>query len=51
MGYVNEIAYEYFVKPQYNIEQLNDRIVSVKEEVSKVTNDTLMQKKRAHFFL
>lgn len=49
IGYVNEIAYENFVKPQYNIEQLNDNIISVKDEVSKVTNDTIVQKEQQSF--
>ena len=50
IGYVNEVAYEYFVKPQYNIEQLNSSIVSVKDEVSKVTNETITKKEEQSFF-
>lgn len=49
MGYVNEMAYENFVKPQYNIEQLNENIVGVKNEVSKVTQDTIKQKEEQSF--
>jgi len=49
MGYVNEMAYEHFVKPQYNIEQLNERIIGVKDEVSKVTNETIEQKEQQSF--
>lgn len=49
MGYVNELAYENFVKPQYNIEQLNENIIGVKNEVSKVTNDTIAQKEQQSF--
>lgn len=49
MGYVNEMAYENFVKPQYNIEQLNENIIGVKDEVSKVTNDTIAQKEQQSF--
>lgn len=49
MGYVNEIAYEHFVKPQYNIEQLNENIIGVKEEVSKVTHETIKQKEEQSF--
>lgn len=49
IGYVNELAYENFVKPQYNIEQLNENIIGVKDEVSKVTNDTIAQKEQQSF--
>lgn len=49
MGYVNEMAYEHFVKPQYNIEQLNENIIGVKEEVSKVTHETIKQKEEQSF--
>lgn len=49
IGHVNEIAYEYFVKPQYNIEQLNESIIGVKDEVSKVTQATIEQKEQQSF--
>ncbi len=49
IGHVNEIAYEHFVKSQYNIEQLNERIIGVKDEVSKVTNETIEQKEQQSF--
>ena len=49
MGYVNEIAYEHFVKSQYNIEQLNKSIIGVQEEVSKVNNATIAQKEEQSF--
>ncbi|PKN14378.1 MAG: hypothetical protein CVU67_05960 [Deltaproteobacteria bacterium HGW-Deltaproteobacteria-24] len=49
IGHVNEIAYEHFVKSQYNIEQLNERIIGVKNEVSKVTNETIEQKEQQSF--
>jgi uncharacterized protein (DUF2164 family) len=49
MGYVNEMAYEHFVKPQYNIEQLNESIIGVKDEVSKVTQETIAQKEEQSF--
>ncbi len=48
-SYVNEIAYENFVKPYYNIEQLNQNIVGVQQEVSKVTNETIKQKEEQSF--
>lgn len=50
IGYVNHIAYENFVKPQYNIEQLNQNIVAVKDEVNKVTTQTIEQKQESSFF-
>ncbi len=50
IAYVNDISYNYFVKPQYNIEELNKNIVEVKDEVSRVTNETLKQKQDSNFF-
>lgn len=50
ISYVNDISYNYFVKPQFNIEQLNENIIQVKDEVSKVTNNTLKQKENSNFF-
>ncbi|WP_072679929.1 hypothetical protein [Arcobacter sp. LA11] len=41
---VNDLSYEYFVKPHYNIEQLNENIIKVKEDISKVTNETIQKK-------
>ena len=48
--YVNDVSYTYFVKPQYNIETLNDSILKVKEEVSKINKDTIVQKEESSFF-
>lgn len=50
ISYVNDISYNYFVKPQYNIENLNESIVKVKEDVSKVNEATLKEKKESSFF-
>lgn len=50
ISYVNDISYNYFVKPQYNIENLNESIVKVKEDVSKVNEATLNEKKESSFF-
>jgi len=44
MSLVNDLAYNHIVKPQYNIEQLNESIVGVKEEVAKVMNQTIKEK-------
>ena len=50
MGFVNEIAYNNFVKPQYDIEKLNQSIIKAKDEVNRVTNETIMQKQKSSFF-
>lgn len=49
ISYVNDISYNYFVKPQYNIENLNESIVKVKEDVSKVNEATLNEKESSFF--
>ena len=48
--YINDVSYTYFVKPQYNIETLNENIMQVKEEVSKINKDTVIQKEESSFF-
>lgn len=50
ISYVNDISYNYFVKPEYNIEKLNKNIIEVKDEVSRVTEDTIKQKENNSFF-
>lgn len=50
ISYVNDISYNYFVKPEYNIENLNSNIIKVKEEVSKVNQETIKQKEQNSFF-
>jgi hypothetical protein len=49
IGYVNEVSYNYFVKPQYNIEELNQDILKVKDDVSKINQDTVTQKESSFF--
>ncbi|RXJ87493.1 hypothetical protein [Arcobacter sp. CECT 8985] len=44
ISYINNISYNYFVKPQYNIEILNKDIEKVKDEVSKVNQNTIKEK-------
>lgn len=50
IGYVNYVAYENFVKPEYNIEQLNTKIEGVTDEVSRVNQETITQKEESSFF-
>lgn len=50
ISYVNDISYNYFVKPEYNIEKLNENIIKVKNNVSQVTEDTIKQKENNSFF-
>ena len=50
MAYVNEVSYNYFVKPQYNIEELNKDILEVKDNVSKINQETITQKQDSSFF-
>ena len=49
MAYVNEVSYNYFVKPQYNIEELNQDILKVKDDVSKINQETVTQKESSFF--
>ena len=44
MGLLSEITYNSFVKQDYNIEQLNEKIVQVKEDVNSVNVKTLDKK-------
>ena len=44
ISYVNDFTYNYFVKPQYNIEHLNENILKVTDNVSKINQDTIEQK-------
>lgn len=44
ISYVNDFTYNYFVKPQYNIEHLNKNILKVTDNVSKINQDTIEQK-------
>ena len=51
IGYVNNISYNYIVKPQYNIETLNENILKVKEDVSKINQETVQQKQDENSFI
>lgn len=44
MGIVNEMAYQSFVKQEYNIQQLNENIIGVKDKVNSVTQDSMQNK-------
>jgi hypothetical protein len=50
IGLVNEFAYNSFVKQDYNISQLNESIVKVKEDVNEVTKNTIEHKENSSFF-
>lgn len=50
IGYVNDISYNYFVKPQYNIEKLNENISKVTNDVSKINQESMQQKEESSFF-
>jgi len=50
ISYVNDISYNYFVKEEYNIEKLNKSIVKVKDDVSRVNEDTLQAKTQSSIF-
>ncbi|PHO10500.1 hypothetical protein CPG37_03375 [Malaciobacter canalis] len=50
ISYINDISYNYFVKPKYNIEILNENIIKVKDEVSKVNQNTIKHKQENSFF-
>lgn len=50
IGLVNEVAYNSFVKQEYNIEKLNKSIIKVKDEVNAVTSNTIKDKKESSFF-
>ena len=50
ISYVNDLAYNSIVKPEYNIEKLNKNIIGVKEKVSEVMNNsTLKQEEKSVF--
>ena len=50
MGLVNDFTYNNFVKENYNIQQLNENIIKVKDEVNQVTVNTIQQKEESSFF-
>ena len=44
MGFVNEFTYNSFVKQEYNIVQLNEKIVQIKEDVNDITLKSIDKK-------
>ncbi|MDX4039930.1 hypothetical protein [Aliarcobacter skirrowii] len=49
VAYLNEYSYDYFIKPQYNIEQLNETILSTKDEISKINLESVEEKESGFF--
>ncbi|MEN5387915.1 hypothetical protein ABE179_08260 [Aliarcobacter skirrowii] len=49
VAYLNEYSYDYFVKPQYNIEQLNETILNTKDEISKINLESVEEKESGFF--
>ncbi len=47
--YINEITYTYFIKPSYNVEKLNENILIIKDNISKVTQDSINKKEEGFF--
>ena len=50
IGYVNEVSYNYFVKPQYNIEEIKQYILKEKADINKTNQQTITQKRFTSFF-
>jgi hypothetical protein len=50
IGYANDFAYNSFVKQDYNIKTLNQNIIQVKEDINKVTLNTIEKKADSSFF-
>lgn len=49
VAYLNQYSYDYFVKPQYNIEQLNETILNTKDEISKINLESVEEKESGFF--
>lgn len=49
IAYLNEYSYDYFIKPQYNIEQLNETILNTKDEISKINLESVEEKESGFF--
>ena len=49
VAYLNEYSYDYFIKPQYNIEQLNETILNTKNEISKINLESVEEKESGFF--
>ncbi|WP_419768628.1 hypothetical protein [Arcobacter sp.] len=50
IGLANDFVYNNFVKQEYNIQELNQDIVKVKEDVNEVTKNTIENKEDSSFF-
>ncbi|WP_375723268.1 hypothetical protein LXN10_12180 [Arcobacter sp. KX21116] len=50
IGLANDFVYNNFVKQEYNIQELNQDIVKVKEDVNQVTKNTIENKEDSSFF-
>ncbi len=50
IGLANDFVYNNFVKQEYNIQELNQDIVKVKDDVNEVTKNTLENKNDSSFF-
>ncbi|MDX4069796.1 hypothetical protein [Aliarcobacter skirrowii] len=49
IAYLNEYSYDYFIKPQYNIEQLNETILNTKDEIIKINLESVEEKESGFF--
>lgn len=49
VAYLNQYSYDYFIKPQYNIEQLNETILNTKDEISKINLESVEEKESGFF--
>ncbi|RXJ80525.1 hypothetical protein [Arcobacter sp. F2176] len=50
IGLANDFVYNNFVKQEYNIQELNQDIVKVKDDVNEVTKNTIENKEDSSFF-
>jgi hypothetical protein len=50
IGLANDFVYNNFVKQEYNIQELNQDIVKVKDDVNEVTKNTIENKNDSSFF-
>ncbi|RXJ95795.1 hypothetical protein CRU94_04050 [Arcobacter sp. AHV-9/2010] len=49
VAYLNQYSYDYFIKPQYNIEELNETILNTKDEISKINIESVEEKESGFF--
>lgn len=50
IGLANDFVYNNFVKQEYNIQELNQDIIKVKDDVNEVTKNTIESKENSSFF-